>query len=158
VEVGHAGVLHAFDANSQLIESATSTPGVPESICITAPDIRSVAFSGDGDRFAWFDNLTVDFPPSGISTFLRGDCNDDGRINVSDAVFVLNRLFLGGPALNCLAAANTNGDAAVNIADPSYLLNHLFVGGPAPLFPFPACGRSDLEADAALGCDETSCK
>jgi len=104
------------------------------------------------------DSCTADpISVPGDPRFRRGDGNDDGRGDLSDAVFILNYLFLGGPPPACLAAANTNGDANVDIADPTYLLNHLFVGGPTPVDPFPDCGTSDLETDANLACEETSC-
>ena len=86
--------------------------------------------------------------------FLRGDCTDDGEVNLSDAVCILEGLFAGGPGPGCLAAANVNTDSAVNIADATYLLNHLFVGGAAPAAPFPECGSSDLALDKELECEK----
>lgn len=90
------------------------------------------------------------------ASFLRGDCNGDGGVDISDASFMLNWLFLGGATPNCVAIANTNGDHAADISDASYLLNFLFLGGPPPAPPYPDCGTSELGADAALGCVETS--
>ncbi len=85
------------------------------------------------------------------SEFVRGECNDDGEVNISDALCLLGWLFLGGPTPGCLAAANTNGDEAVNISDPVALLGFLFLGGPPPVEPFPDCGpRPEGET---LGCD-----
>ena len=84
--------------------------------------------------------------------FLRGDCNDDGGVDISDVTCTLNRLFAGGPETGCIAALNTNGDGTVGISDPVWLLNHLFAGGPAPVAPFPDCGPGMLPADATLGC------
>lgn len=84
--------------------------------------------------------------------FLRGDCNSDGEMNLSDAVCILEGLFLGNLTARCLAATNVNGDGTVDIADPVCLLDHLFGGGPAPLRPFPECGASGLEIDTELGC------
>ncbi len=88
-------------------------------------------------------------PPSG---FRRGDCNDDGAVNITDAVCVLNWLFGGPAAVGCVAALNTNGDSGVNITDAVSLLNFLFAGGPAPAAPFPDCGPGMLPADETLGC------
>jgi uncharacterized repeat protein (TIGR03803 family) len=82
-----------------------------------------------------------------LAVFRRGDCNDDGIVDISDAVCVLNWLFLDGNRPGCIAATNTNGDAVVNITDASYLLNSLFLGGPAPVAPFPGCGPGTLPAD-----------
>lgn len=106
------------------------------------------------------DGLAVQVPgerPPSPALFRRGDVNDDGTIDISDAVFSLGSLFLGTRAPPCLAAANTNGDAGFNIVDPVFLLNHIFLGGPSPGAPFPHCGMSDLDADARLGCKETAC-
>ncbi len=89
---------------------------------------------------------------NGETLFLRGDCNDDGEVNISDATCALDRLFAGAAAPGCLAALNTNGDGAVDIADPVFLLNFLFAGGPRLSAPFPDCGPGVLPADAALGC------
>jgi hypothetical protein len=94
---------------------------------------------------------------SGDPQFRRGDGNGDGGTDLSDAVFVLNYLFVGGAPPPCLAAANSNADNNVDIADPTYLLNHLFLGGTAPPLPFRDCGTSGFETDARLGCEETSC-
>ncbi len=80
---------------------------------------------------------------------LRGDANSDGRVDISDAKFILVYLFLGGRVPGCMEAANANGSTLVNIADPVYLLNYLFLGGPTLPHPYPFCGR----AMAPLGCE-----
>ncbi len=87
-----------------------------------------------------------------FTSFLRGDCNGDGKVNISDATCTLNWLFAGAPKPGCEAALNTNGDDEVNITDPVTLLNFLFGGGVAPVEPFPGCGPGMLPADAELGC------
>ncbi|MBI4602819.1 MAG: hypothetical protein HY721_12755 [Planctomycetes bacterium] len=85
-------------------------------------------------------------PPEGTK-FVRGDANADATPNLSDAVFVLNFLFLGGATPSCMEAADTNGDGLRNISDGIYLLSFLFLGGPAPPAPFPDCGDLGPEAD-----------
>lgn len=85
-------------------------------------------------------------------TFLRGDCNDDGTVNIADASRLLNWLFLDHSEPDCLAAANTNGENAIDITDAAYLVNFLFVGGSPLPPPYPACGTSDLPSDEELGC------
>ena len=84
--------------------------------------------------------------------FRRGDCNDDGAVDIADAVCILNWLFVGEATPGCVAATNTNGDDAADITDATYLLNHLFSGGAAPAQPFPDCGPGMLPADVELGC------
>ena len=86
-------------------------------------------------------------------SFLRGDSNADGEVNLTDATYTLNWLFAGGPEPGCRAALNTNGDDKVDIADAVAVLNFLFAGGPAPVAPFPGCGPGMLPEDKELGCE-----
>ena len=72
--------------------------------------------------------------------FVRGDCNADGSINVSDAITLLLRLFGGGEAPPCETACDVNGDIKVDIADATAILGFLFTAGPTPVAPFPTCG------------------
>ena len=63
----------------------------------------------------------------------RGDCNDDLVLDISDVIFLIDVLFLGGEqqprwAGNC----DANTDGTLDISDPIYILSHLFQGGPAP--------------------------
>ncbi|MCH2367809.1 MAG: hypothetical protein MK554_11445, partial [Planctomycetes bacterium] len=60
------------------------------------------------------------------------DCNSDGRVNIADAVCMLNWLFLGGPEPGCQDAMNFNGDGRLNIADAISGLNLIILGGPPP--------------------------
>jgi hypothetical protein len=88
-----------------------------------------------------------------VPVFRRGDSNGDGNLNITDGIYVLNFLFLGGPTPPCLEAANPNDDQAVNITDGIYVLNFLFLGGPAPAPPGPdSCGRDPEASTSDLGC------
>ena len=66
------------------------------------------------------------------SFFLRGDSNADGEVDLSDAVYSLSWLFLGGPRLSCEDAADTDDDGRLNVTDAVYTLNFLFLGGAVP--------------------------
>ncbi len=90
-------------------------------------------------------------PPVEIAYFRRGDANADGATDISDAVFSLGFLFLGGSTPPCIEAANANGDAALDISDAVYGLGFLFLGGPPPPPPFDECGR--WSAEFALPCE-----
>jgi hypothetical protein len=70
-----------------------------------------------------------------------GDCNQDNRVDISDAICLLGALFLGRPSeFPCgdgtrehagnLTLLSGNGDARIDISDAVYLLNFLFLGGP----------------------------
>ncbi len=95
--------------------------------------------------------------PGVASTFVRGDVNQSGRIDLSDAVSVLLHLFRGAPvAGDCLDAADVNDSGGIDVADAIYELGFLFARQAAPPLPFPACGADATDDD--LGCASfTSC-
>jgi hypothetical protein len=67
-----------------------------------------------------------------------GDCNGDDRTNVSDAVYIINYAFSGGPAPQPLEIGDVNCDSKVNVSDAVYIINFAFVpGSPAPCFNCP---------------------
>ncbi len=68
-----------------------------------------------------------------FSSRLCGDANGDDNINVSDAVFIINYVFIGGPAPDTLCVGDANGDGGVNVSDAVWIINYIFVGGPPPV-------------------------
>lgn len=89
--------------------------------------------------------------------FVRGDPNASGTIDLSDPVFILTWLFLGGQTPSCVDAADANGDHGTDIADAIYVLVWLFAGGQVPPAPSPSstnwalgdCGTSA----SGIGCE-----
>jgi len=79
--------------------------------------------------------------------FTRGDVNQSGRIEITDAVLVLEELFRGGGTISCDDSADADDDGALTVADPISLLIGLFRGGPPPAAPFPGCGEDPTEDD-----------
>jgi hypothetical protein len=65
--------------------------------------------------------------------YIPGDANSDRTVNIADAVFTVNYLFIGGPAPNVFESGDVNGDGGINLADVVYLVNFLFIGGPPPV-------------------------
>ena len=93
---------------------------------------------------------------AGTAEFRRGDSNDDGAVDLSDAVCTLEYLFAqGGGGIcarrDCLAARDTDDDGVIDLSDPIRLLNFLFLGAPAPPAPFAGGCGADPTPDA-LGC------
>jgi hypothetical protein len=68
--------------------------------------------------------------------FIRGDSNGDSTVDLSDAVFSLAYLFLGGTPPGCIDAADADDDGAVDIVDPVFTLAFLFLDGLRPPEPF----------------------
>ena len=67
----------------------------------------------------------------------RGDANNDGTVNLTDAVMINNFLFNGGPQPPCMNQADANDDGQVSISESNFIMNWLFLGGPAPPSPGP---------------------
>jgi hypothetical protein len=67
--------------------------------------------------------------------FVRGDANGDGSIDLADAVYLVNYLFIGGPAPDPLWIGDANCSGEVDLADAVYIVNYLFIGGPPPGCP-----------------------
>lgn len=64
--------------------------------------------------------------------YLSGDADNNGVITISDAVYLINYVFSGGPAPCPLRNGDADCSGAVNISDAVYLINYIFAGGPAP--------------------------
>jgi hypothetical protein len=69
-----------------------------------------------------------------ILSFLRGDWNNDGVINVTDVVAQVNHTFRGAPPPTPPELGDYNGDATIDILDLVTLINYVFRNG-TPLPP-----------------------
>ncbi|MGQ9589315.1 MAG: dockerin type I repeat-containing protein [Planctomycetota bacterium] len=86
--------------------------------------------------------------------FIRGDANKDDGVDISDAVYLIGHIFLGGPVPPCKDAADVNNDTRLDISDSIFLLNYLFKGGPQPSEPFPQAGVDPSDdGGGSLGCE-----
>ena len=66
-----------------------------------------------------------------FATIARGDCNADGRRNVSDVLYLVNYLFKFGDQPNPMEIGDVDCDTMANVNDIIYMINYLFKGGPA---------------------------
>ena len=89
-------------------------------------------------------------------SFTRGDCNNDGGVDIGDAISSLGILFNSQGSATCDDACDANDDGSHDIADPVRILSFLFSGsGALPEPTHPNCG-SDPTADL-LACDASIC-
>ncbi|HIO65151.1 MAG TPA: HYR domain-containing protein [Planctomycetes bacterium] len=79
-----------------------------------------------------------------FSDFIRGDANDDGAIDISDAIVIIGYIFLGTPS-DCHDALDCNDSGNIDISDAIFHFNTLFQGGPPPPPPFDVCGLDPTE-------------
>ncbi len=76
--------------------------------------------------------LTVTDPP-----YTCGDADGSDIVTISDAVYLINYIFTGGPAPGPLAAGDADCSGMVTISDAVYLVNYIFAGGAAPCAACP---------------------
>jgi hypothetical protein len=88
--------------------------------------------------------------------FRRGDPNQDGSQDISDAIAILLHLFAGGVVPACAKSEDTNDDGAIQITDAIFLLEYLFASGAAPPAPLLDCGP-DPTADGLACAGEGPC-
>jgi len=62
-----------------------------------------------------------------------GDANDDGTVNVGDAVYLIGYIFKGFAAPPCIDQADGNVDCVINLGDAVFIINYIFKGGPGPV-------------------------
>ena len=68
---------------------------------------------------------------------LCGDVDNNGFIDVDDAVFLINYIFAGGPAPTPYEYGDVDCSGAVDVDDAVYLINYIFAGGPSPCIDCP---------------------
>ncbi len=97
-------------------------------------------------------------PSPGVSNsdaprmFLRGDANEDGRLNVTDVTRSLALLFSEESRFPfCLDALDADDSGLIDVADPVFLANFLFKDGPFIPPPYPNLGF-DETPDSIAGC------
>lgn len=61
-----------------------------------------------------------------------GDLDGDYNANISDAVYLLQYIFAGGPEPAQMWSGDCNLDGHVNIIDAVYIVCYIFGGGPSP--------------------------
>jgi hypothetical protein len=95
--------------------------------------------AGPTTMYAIVDPVSINWPAAGeVGSFevtadaQRGDANYDGKLTVSDIVYLISYLFKGGPAPFVLNSGDFNCDGKITVTDVIYLLNYLFKGGFKP--------------------------
>lgn len=93
-------------------------------------EIKAQAKDSWGFEGGWSAPLSVK-----IYSYVAGDVNGNGAVNILDVTYGINFLYKGGPAPNPMDALDANGNGDYNLLDLTYLINYLYKGGPAPVYP-----------------------
>jgi len=68
-----------------------------------------------------------------LLAIVRGDCTNDGIIDIEDVIYLIEYIGAGGPApLPRAAVGDANCRESVDIDDVVYLIQYLYAGGPEP--------------------------
>jgi uncharacterized protein len=105
-------------------------------------------------------NVTVTNPNNATATLTNGytyvptqfDANGDHVVDPADIFFLVNYLFLGGPAPMGQAgidSGDANGDGVVDPADIFYLIQYLYLHGPAPMSQPPRLSAQSVRQPVA---------
>lgn len=68
----------------------------------------------------------------GGESYVYGDANGDGSVDIDDVVFLINYIFADGPAPEPAESADVNCSGDIDIDDVVYLIAYIFSGGPPP--------------------------
>lgn len=113
--------------------------------------LEAIAVEAEGNAYALGWTISTDFPTRSpyqldqggwdavvvkLSHGTCGDADGSGAISISDAVYLINYIFAGGPAPHPLLAGDADFSGLVTISDAVYLINYIFAGGPAPCAAF----------------------
>jgi hypothetical protein len=110
-----------------------------------------VTIDGQSRRPSACQELPIRFTSFVPLAFIRCDSNEDGRVDLADAVTILERLFRNGNPRDCRAASDCDADGEIVITDAIRVIEYLFLGGSPPPDPFPLCGDPTSELDDCRG-------
>ena len=70
---------------------------------------------------------------------LHGDADNSGILNISDVVYLINYIFVGGPAPVSECKGDNNCDCVISISDAVHSIIYIFGGGQPPPQCCPGC-------------------
>lgn len=129
------------------LDGVTTMVGFNDQIGIATA--ANLAFTTEGDETPQTESALIHFVPESTAPalFRRGDVDQDGLVNVGDAIQLLGYLFQGAADPACEDGADVDDNGSLSIGDAVNLLSYLFAGGAPPAAPGPlACGV-DLTED-----------
>lgn len=87
------------------------------------------------------------------ASFLRGDANGDGAVDISDGIAILQFLFNCGQdcPMACDDAADYDDNGVIEMTDAINVFGFLFQGGAAPAAPYPVEGTDTTEDTLSCG-------
>lgn len=96
------------------------------------PPVPNCPYQG-GPLFALVEAALIICPTQECDC-MPGDADGSGLVTISDAVYIINYIFAGGPAPTPYPTCSGDADCncLVTISDTVYLINYIFAGGAPP--------------------------
>lgn len=123
-----AGLI-AYSCSTYLDTSYSNCAVWQGDVCVNWFDTTEVEL-----QTCWFDTTKGLYVNGGIdfACCKCGDADGSGTFSISDAVYLINYIFAGGPAPTPTCRGDADGSGTVSISDAVYLINYIFAGGPIP--------------------------
>jgi len=122
---------------------------------LTPDQLKVLPATGAGNPCPLNEILVITLGGDPTPPTMAGDADGNSRINVTDAVLIVRRLFgIGQELFDCESIYDINRNNQLGIDDAMFLLNWLFRRGPKPEEPFFNCG---VDAGTTLGCNQPNC-
>jgi hypothetical protein len=146
--------------NIPVAVSAEATPGTIVELSFADEEggdapLRTEVSSSDEARIV--AHLDSGFVRVTSLRFRRGDATDDGELDISDAIAILNPFFLGVGPIRCRDAMDSDDNGRIEITDAIRILAYLFLGGATIPPPLTDCGEDptldELDCGIYGSCD-----
>ncbi len=89
-------------------------------------------FFSDDDPYQYEGWYIDDIKIKGTRTYVCGDPNCDGIVDLGDVLYLANYKLKGGDAPDPMDSGDVNCDGAIDLSDVVYLANYKLKGGPPP--------------------------
>ncbi len=145
IRIEDLGPVPANPPENASIKGICIVPSGPREICNNQID-------DDGDTKVDCADESCAAAPNCLGVlFHRGDADGNGSTQLTDAVRILNNLFLGTGVINCSDAADSDDNGGIQLTDAVRVLNVLFLG--TGQIPAPGGGPP---LDGVCGLDPTA--
>jgi hypothetical protein len=114
--------------------SSGGTDGSSSNFKMKGTVSQTVVGPGNSTNFRLNSGFWQDFGVGGCCA-KGGDANHDGKLNLLDVSYIINKLYRSGPDFVCFEEADAKADGKINLLDVSYIINALYRGGPKPICP-----------------------
>jgi hypothetical protein len=117
---------------TEFVKEAGADPSSRYTAIIKVDGTQSATIVADQQvpEYGTVDTYSYSYDEGGH--YINADANDDNQMNISDAVYIINFIFKGGPPPDPWLSADANCNLEVNISDAVLIVNHVFKGGPPP--------------------------